>query len=212
MSNQYILLGSGGHAKVIFDMLIENNIYIDAIATNEDELLEVFEHTKKITDDELLEYNCSKTILINGIGSLPSKAIHKDIFHRFNILGFKFLTLVSKYAVVSPSVILEEGVVVMAGSVIQSGSHIHKNTIVNTNSSIDHDCIVGAHCHVAPGAILSGSVVIGDDVHIGTAASLINNIKVGDHCLIGAGSVIYKDVMSHSKVISHSRMNIERLK
>jgi len=88
----------------------------------------------------------------------------------------------------------------MAGSVIQPGSVIKKNTIINTKVSVDHDCIIGAHVHLAPGVTISGGVCVEDAVHIGTGALVIQGIHIGKKCLIGAGSLVLNNIKEGSTV------------
>ena len=59
---------------------------------------------------------------------------------------------------------------------------------------MDHDCVVGSHCHIAPGAVISGGVVVEDEVHIGTGASVIQSLIIRKAAVVGAGSVIIKDL------------------
>ena len=37
---------------------------------------------------------------------------------------------------------------------------------------VEHDCVVGDHCHLATGAILCGGCEIGIGVHVGASAAL----------------------------------------
>jgi UDP-perosamine 4-acetyltransferase len=211
MNNQYVLLGSGGHAKVIFEMAKENNITISAISDKKHKFPDIFKSIKKISDDELLKYDVKTTILINGVGSLPSDNIHEHIFTRFENFGFRFQTLISRNSIVSASSNLGEGVVVMAGVIIQANTVIKKNAIINTRSSVDHDCVIGEHCHLAPGVTLSGLVTLDNNVHVGTGACIIQGVHVENHCSIGAGAIIYKNVPAYSKVRSQCSMIIEPL-
>lgn len=54
--------------------------------------------------------------------------------------------------------------------VIGTGGHAKvlggENAIINTCASIDHDCIIGKHCHIAPGVLMGGGVAVHDDAHI----------------------------------------------
>ena len=82
----------------------------------------------------------------------------------------------------------------MAGVVVQPGSCLGENVIVNTGARVDHDCLVDAHAHIAPGAILCGNVQIGKGAHIGTGANILPGKKVGAGSIVGAGAVVVDDV------------------
>src|SRR5579883_2905848 len=76
-------------------------------------------------------------------------------------------------------VTMGEGGQVMAGAVIQPDVRIGANAVVNTRASVDHDCILGDHCHIAPGAVLCGAVTIGEDTHIGAGATIRRDVPDG---------------------------------
>ena len=66
--------------------------------------------------------------------------------------------------------------------------------VINTKASIDHDCIVGAHVHVAPGATLCGSVELDQNVFIGAGAVLIQGLHVGHDAVVGAGVTLTRNL------------------
>ena len=76
---------------------------------------------------------------------------------------------------------------------------MEENALINTAATIDHDCTIGPHSHIAPGAVLCGSVKIGDGCHIGTGAIIIQGVHIGDGVLIGAGSLVTSNIPSGAK-------------
>ena len=91
---------------------------------------------------------------------------------------------------------------IMAGAIIQSGTALGRDAIINTCARVDHDCRIGDHVHVAPGATLSGGVVIGAGSHIGVAAAVIQSVSIGRNCLIGAGTVVLRDVPDETRLVT----------
>ncbi|MFH1394797.1 MAG: serine acetyltransferase, partial [Candidatus Omnitrophota bacterium] len=87
-----------------------------------------------------------------------------------------------------------EGTFVAASATINPGTKIGKNVIVNTSSSIDHDCWIEDFVHIAPGAILCGTVTVGEGTHIGIGANIIQSIKIGKGAFISAGRIVKRDV------------------
>mgnify|MGYP006300049429 FL=1 len=152
-------------------------------------------------DRQIFKYAPDTVCLVNGIGSTSSTSLRRLVFEKFKSAGYRFATVVHSNAVVSQHTQLDEGVQIMAGAVIQAGVCIGINAIVNTRSSVDHDCIIGAHVHVAPGATLSGGVVIEDGVHIGTGSTVIQGICIGKESTVGAGAVVISHVNSNRKVV-----------
>jgi UDP-perosamine 4-acetyltransferase len=152
-------------------------------------------------DEVILNYPASTVQLVNGIGSTGSTANRRSLFEDFKKRGYAFATVIHPSAVISNDVKTAEGGQIMAGAVIQTGSSIGKNTIVNTRVSIDHDCSIGDHVHLAPGAILSGEVQVGDMAHIGTGAVVIQGVKVGAGSVVGAGAVVIENVPDNTTVV-----------
>jgi sugar O-acyltransferase (sialic acid O-acetyltransferase NeuD family) len=196
LSLPVIIIGGGGHAKVLVDVLKLQGTkllgYTDPSARSEPALGLPYLGT----DDELRSYPPPGVRLVNGVGSVRPASNRRGVFESLKTKGYRFASVVHPSAVIASDVQLAEGVQVMAGAVIQPGSRIGTNSIVNTGAIVDHDCQIGAHVHVAPGVVLSGEVRLGEETHIGTGAAIIQGIAVGDRSLVGAGAVVVRDVPS----------------
>lgn len=198
MTKPLIILGAGGHASVLMDMLLEQRreiigVVCPSIPTNN--IFKNVPHLEK--DDDVLEYGRNDIKLVNGIGSLPGYNLRSSIFNYFVAHGFEFETVVSQKAIVSTRVVLAQGVQIMSGAVVQAGVVIGSNSIVNTGAIIDHDCNLGCDNHVAPGVTLSGGVVSKENVHFGTGSSVIQQVQIGGNAVVGAGAVLTKNLLSH---------------
>jgi UDP-perosamine 4-acetyltransferase len=69
---------------------------------------------------------------------------------------------------------------------------------VNTRAVVDHDCHLGDHVHIAPGAVLSGCVRIGAYSHVGTGASVRQDLRIGSKAIVGVGAAVIADVQDRS--------------
>jgi len=203
MSQSVLVLGAGGHTKVLIEALLASSAIIAGIVDPDPALAEgtILGIPVLGNDDVVRGFSPSEILLVNGLGSvgLPSK--RQQLFENFKKMGYRFATVVHPSAIVASNVELNEGAQIMAGAVIQPGSRIGRNVIVNTRSAVDHDCIIGDHVHIAPGAILSGGVSIGEASHIGTGATVIQGICIGAESVIGAGAVVLTDVPSFITVV-----------
>jgi len=191
-----IVLGAGGHAAVLIDILKQQKRKIIAIVSPDlTQKGPIFDGIKMFFQDEdVLKFEPEMISLVNGIGSIPGNKLRENLYKDFTDRGYHFEIVVSDNAIVSPYAKLADGVQVMAGAVVQAGTLISENCIINTSAVIDHDCEIGCHNHIAPGATLSGGVITGDGVHIGTGANIIQLITVGANVVIGAGTTITKSV------------------
>ena len=197
-----ILLGAGGHAKVLAALVKATGGSILGIVDPALEAGSEYIGLPVLGDDEhLSDYSSSQYLLVNGIGSLPDKPLRWKLAQRMRQQGFSFATLVHPTAIVGEDVHMDGGVQVMAGAIVQPGTQLGRDCIVNTGAIIDHDCQIGDNCHLAPGITLSGEVNIGPGTHIGTGASVINGISIGANTMVAAGSVVYKDLPPGSRMI-----------
>lgn len=191
-----ILLGAGGHAKVLLDVLLEQNIEVLGITEKDGANLpsDVYGVPVIGNDSDVQQYPPDKVELVNGIGSIGSTALRQKVYERFKRQGYSFLKVIHPRAVISRRAELGEGVQIMAGAVVNIGTRIRENSIINTNASVDHDCDIGAHVHIAPGVTLSGGVTVGDGSHIGTGASVVQGVEIGVNVIVGAGAVVVNDI------------------
>ncbi len=109
-------------------------------------------------------------------------------------LGYQFPVIVSPDAVVNIEVELGAGTVVFDGAVVNTGVTTGAACIVNTNATLEHDCRLGDNVHIAPGATVSGGVTIGSHSFVGAGAVVIHGVRIADGCLIGAGAVVTADI------------------
>lgn len=203
MSLPVIILGAGGHAKVLIEALLASSAVIAGIADPDPALVGTTILTVPVLGGDYVvdEFPPSEIQLVNGLGSVGIPARRQKLFVTFCNKGYSFARVVHPSAVIASDVELGEGSQIMAGAVIQPGCRIGINSIINTRASVDHDCIIGDHVHVAPGVTLSGGVSIGACSHIGTGATVIQGISIGTESIIGAGSVVLKEVRPFVTVV-----------
>lgn len=201
MNKPILVIGGGGHAAVLVDILkSQKRSIIGLIAPEEPQHFILKDIPYDSKDEHVFLHDPKDVILVNGIGSLPNNYLRFKLYEFFKEKGYSFLTVISESAHVSNYVSLGEGVQVMPGAIIQTGASIGTNSIINSGAVVDHDCKVGAHNHIATRACLSGQVRTGTKVHIGTGASVIHSISIGDNSVIGAGASINKDIVENTIV------------
>ncbi len=202
MNKPVVVIGAGGHAAVLVDILRQLNRTIIGLVSKEkpkDNL--VFDGIPYYaSDDDVLTFDKNEILLVNAIGSLPGRTARTKIQQQFKNAGYQFITVVSPHAIVSKYSRLAEGVQVMPGAIINANSIIGEGTIINSGAIIEHDCIIGADNHIAPGVTLSGFVKTGDRVHIGTGANVIQNISIATDTLIAAGATLNRTIEKPDQV------------
>jgi sugar O-acyltransferase (sialic acid O-acetyltransferase NeuD family) len=185
-----ICLGSGGHAKVL-------NEIIELRGKNIWKFLNVNE------EDEIFNYKPNEIILINGIGYLGKENIRKRVYEKFSFSGYEFLSLIHPSAVASKKTFVYNGYQIMANATIQANVELGMNSIINSAAIIEHDVVIGDHVHICPGVTICGGVAIDDETFIGANSTIIQGVKIGSNVTIGAGSVVIKDVKNNAVIVGN---------
>jgi sugar O-acyltransferase (sialic acid O-acetyltransferase NeuD family) len=198
-----LVLGGGGHARVLVEVLRASGRTIIGIADPALAPGSLGPGGLSVLGgkDVIDKFEPHDIAVVNGVGSTDSMAMRDETYRRISARGFGFIGVVHTSAIVSPSAQLGDGVQLMAGAIIQCNTVIGANSIINTGACVDHDCRIGESVHIAPGATLSGSVTVGDRTHIGTAAAVIQGISIGCDCLVAAGAVVYRNLSDTERLI-----------
>lgn len=194
MHKPVILLGAGGHAKVLLSLMRAAGFDVLGVTAPELMASGVAEWRGIPVlnlDDELTGLSPTDVALVNGVGAQQPR---KRLFERFKVKGYDFPVLIHPTAWVDSLAMLDEGVQVMAGAIVQVDTRLGKNVIVNTNASVDHDCLIEDHVHIAPGASVCGHVRVKEGAFIASGASVVIGIEIGEYAVAGAGASIVRDI------------------
>lgn len=199
MNKQVVIIGAGGHAKVIADIIQKSNDkligFLDDNLPKETIVIKNYKIIGNFNDRFSISAENKDVEFVIALGDNNKR---KEIANSSNI---KFYTAIHPSAQIGLDVNIEQGTVVMANTVINSAAKIGKHCIINTGSIIEHDNIIENFVHISPNAALGGTVKIGETTHIGIGAVVKNNIKVCENCIIGAGSVVVKDMVEEGVYI-----------
>lgn len=193
-----ILIGAGGHAKVVIDLF--------RAAAGHDLV--------GLIDSGPVGTAVNGATIIGGDDDLP-RLRHEGVTHahvaignnrrrldlsrQLEAMGFTLANAISPAATLSPSVRLGRGIAIMAGAVVNAESRLDDACILNTRASLDHDGRIGEGAHVAPGCALAGNVTIGRLAFLGVGTCVIPGIEIGEDVVIGAGSCVVHPIPSRTK-------------
>lgn len=191
MNKPLIVIGAGGHASVLADILTRQGQTILALVAP-DSLGEGALAGLPLWQEETLSTNASpdSCLLVNGIGFVAGSDLRAKIFSRYAEKGYRFASVIAQEAVISPHAFLGEGVQIMPGAIVQSCARIGNNTLINSGAIVEHDSAVGDNGHLAPRAVLCGNVTLGKNVFVGCGAVVVQGIQVGDEAVVGAGATL----------------------
>lgn len=185
--NRLIIVGAGGHGKVIADNALKNG-YTDIGFLDDNAVGVCMGFPILGTSADIERLNDGNTDFVIGIGN---NKVRKMIAQRYDV---HWVTLVHPSAQVSVNTVIGKGTVVMAGVVINACARIGEHCIINTSSVVEHDNVIEDYVHISPGVMLSGTVTVGEGTWIGTGTSVINNVSICEDVVIGVGSVVIRDV------------------
>lgn len=203
-----IVLGAAGHARSVVDMILQNGEYeICGLVAGKGE--KGFWGISVIGQDEELAglYEQGITYAFVAVGN---NLVRKKLSDYLQKIGYHLITVISKYAVVSPYARIQSGTAVMPGAVINAGVQVGKGCIINTHASIDHDDVIGDYSHVAPGCTISGYTKIGKACFLGTGTKVIDAVVIGDQVTAGAGTVIIRNIPDGQKIAGVPARCIEK--
>lgn len=195
MAQGIVVVGAGGHAKVVIEILraLGNEVSICVGAPDAvDECLGV--PVRK--GDHWLEVLRSEGYSRIFIGIGPNR-LRLKLAQVALDLGYELVNAISPQAVVSPSVKMGTGIVAMAGAIINAEAEIGDLAIINTGATIDHDCKIGRAVHIAPQCGLAGCVEVGNGTFFGIGSRAIPGVTIGEWSVVGAGAVVIKDLPDH---------------
>lgn len=201
-----IIIGGGGHTRVLIDVLETMNARIEGIVTQDESLLNTSVLGIPVIGLERdFKADPSKVLLVNGVGNRARTGdsglkVREAAADRYRNLGFRFATVISPHAVLSRHTVLSEGVQVLHDAVVQPVAYVGAHTIINSAAVVEHDCRIGMYCHIAPGAVLCGNVVVGHHSHVGANSTIVQGLVIGDRVIVAAGVRVARNVASGETV------------
>lgn len=191
-----LILGAGGHAQVVADILLRMRAAGAAVAP-----LGYLDDNSDLTGRTLLDLPVLGRI--SDLSTIAHDAVivaigvnetRERIFTGLLAQNEHFVVARHPSAIVAPDVPIGSGAMLCAGVVVNPGSVIGANVILNTGCTVDHHNQIGDHAHVAPGVHTGGEVVIGAGAFVGIGAVVMPQRIIGAGSTIGAGAVVSKDI------------------
>jgi len=192
-----ILVGGGGHCKVVIDTLrLDKKFVITGIVDKKEKVGSKVIGVPIIGKDTCLPRYLKKGVkyCFVAVGSIGSMDLRIKLFNLVKRIGFIIPSVAHPSAIISKYAEIGEGSFIGAKAIINPGAKIGNNCIINSGSIIEHDCIIGNHVHIAPGVVMSGSVHIKEAAHIGTGSVLKQCVTIGRNTVVGIGSVVVDDI------------------
>jgi sugar O-acyltransferase (sialic acid O-acetyltransferase NeuD family) len=203
MKEEIIVIGTGGHSRMIQDFIEEGDLYrIIGFITNDIKISNFHGYPILGNDDVLRKYFKMgvKKIAI-GIGGFTDNRTRKKIFELVKSIGFDVITIVHHSAVISRYAKIGEGSVIMPNVVINNDVIIGSNCVIANSAVISHETIVEDHVLISAGVTIGGYSIVKSETLIALGASVVSGVTIGNNVLIGAGAVVVKDAIEQGTYI-----------
>ena len=194
MNNDLIVVGAGGHSRVVLAILsYYNNYNVIGVADSTSRSIgEKIDYTKiSYTWEDLSSlYDNGVKHAVIAIGDNKKRS---TLFCQLKKIGFKFPNIIHPNAFVEKNAIFGSGNLITMGANIGSSVEIGNNCIIY-GSTIEHETKIENNVFIAPSVSIAGRVKLGDSCFIGIGSSVVEKITIGKRATIGAGSVVIDNV------------------
>lgn len=204
MNEPFVILGHGGHAQVILDLLRRLDREVLGVLTPDLPAGALWAGIPVLGEDNWLctpeARACAVAI---GVGQLPPDrtSLRPRLFQLARERDLSLPPLVHPGAILPSDMTLGAGSQIMAGAVIQVASHVGDNALINTRASVDHHCLIGTGVHIGPGATVCGEVRIDEGAFVGAGAVILQGVHIGAGAQIAAGATVLRDIPPRTRFI-----------
>jgi sugar O-acyltransferase (sialic acid O-acetyltransferase NeuD family) len=200
VKSQAIVIGAGGHARVVGAALCALGVEIagffdDSFRGSEESICGA---SLIGTLNDVTKFGPDRYDAYIAIGD---NAIREQRVEHLRRAGYQLPALVHPMSHLELNARIEQASHVCMGAHLASQVHIGKGVIVNTGSSVDHEGLISDFAHLAPGALLAARVRVGEGAFVGIGARIAENISIGRGSVVGAGSVVLKDVPDGARIV-----------
>jgi UDP-perosamine 4-acetyltransferase len=194
-----ILLGAGGHARVVADALARLGFAVAGMVAPGIPPGSVLDLALLGDDGDL--GTLARAGFVRAALGIGDNERRRAASEAARAEGIQLLQVLHPGAILAADTQIEDGVVVLAGAVVNAGARLGRGAVVNSLGLVEHDAEVGAFAHVAPGARLLGAAALGASSLLGAGATVLPGIAVGSGATVGAGAVVTRDVAPGATVV-----------
>ena len=198
---QAIILGTGGHCRVVLSMLMDVGSH---------HILGIMELAELRPGETILGFPVNATMsdlnsfraqsTVDVFLAIGDNALRREWWCRVIELNLPLPNLISPHAIVDRYAKLGAGNIICAKAFVGPECKVGNNNIINTGAILEHEVELGNHCHLSSNSIVAGRSCIHDHCFIGAGATIIDNLTIASKTTVGAGAVLINNVDQSSCV------------
>jgi UDP-perosamine 4-acetyltransferase len=197
-----IIIGAGGHGKVVLDILRHSRrVRVAGFLDADESLAGARVAGVKVLGPVNLLAKLRRKKIKTAVVAIGDNRTRAQYMNEVRAAGFTLLNAIHPKSVVSRSAKLGENVVIAAGAVVCAEADIGDGAIINTAAVVDHECRVGPAAHICPTAALAGRVTVDEGAFVGLGAKIIQCLSIGAWSTIGAGAVVITDIPAGERAV-----------
>ena len=194
MKNKIILIGSGGFAVSIIEIILDNGYEINYIVD------------ERAKTRNIMGVKVKKSISYKDTQNLSVIIAKGDNFARFATAeklmklykNINFPSIIDKSSVISKSARIGKGSIIMSGAFIGVNTTISNFCFVNTKASIDHESCMKDYSSLAPRVATGGKVCIGKRSAVCIGATIKDKTSISFDTIVGACSYVNMNLKNNS--------------
>lgn len=150
------IFGTGPHARKVYHYVVDSGGQVVAFMDEASDAVSPIGNVPLVRFGDLCEPTADSVAFV----AIGNPEVRCRLMDRMAKAGWVLPSIVHRTAWVAPDAVLEEGVLVAAGAVVESGSTVARGAIIDIGVLVDHDCRVGAFCHLRAGEVYGPRSVI----------------------------------------------------
>ena len=189
MSQPLLLIGCGGHARSVIDVVESSGLWYGygLVGLPEQVGDEALGYPVLGCDQAVpsLRQQCPYALLsIGQIGLTPHR---KRLGQLLETLNYSLTVVVSGNAYVSRHAKIGVGTSVGHGATVNAGAILGQFCILNSNALIEHDVEICDYCHISTGVLVNGGTKVGPNSFIGSGSVVREGLDLPPNTVISAG-------------------------
>jgi len=198
-----ILIGGGGHAKVIIDILRESDSYsIEGLVVNDPDSVKISDYPILGNDTILPDlYKSGLRNVALGVGGFTDNKNRTKLFNSVKSLGFHVISVIHPSTIISKTAKFGEGCVIYPGVTINSDVIIGDNVIISSGATIDHEAVIEDNVLISTGVTIGAYTRIMNGALLALGSKIVAGVTIGRNSLVYAGSVVVHDVDENTNVL-----------
>ena len=164
-----VLLGAGGYAQTLADLVAQTGEYKEVIFLDDNPAAQNI----KGACADYVKFKNNDTAFYPAFGN---NEVRMKWLKELQAAGLIIPNFIHPRAYVSPTAKLETGIVVLPLAVVNTNCHIKSGCIVNCGAIIDHDCILEEGVHVCAGAVVKAENCLPASLKVEAGEVILNRV------------------------------------